>query len=178
MAKGSFNGLYTFQDVANIYNIDTSTIRKQVQNHKFLDSEIRKFGKTWIITEQAMVEHFGKELFIAYKNNLLEQKALEIKRIKEEAKRAKEAEKEAKLNALAEAMLKSILEYVKISAPEVADLLDSEAALDASEVRKTLDSVIPMVAAAARIAVAPTKKGDGADSADDAINAFLDAFIN
>ena len=103
MAKGSFNGLYTFQDVANIYNIDASTIRKQVQNHKFLDSEIRKFGKTWIITEQAMVEHFGKELFIAYKNNLLEQKALEIKRIKEEAKRAKEAEKEAKRKAKLEA---------------------------------------------------------------------------
>ena len=90
MAKGSFNGLYTFQDVANIYNIDASTIRKQVQNHKFLDSEIRKFGKTWIITEQAMVEHFGKELFIAYKN-------------KEEAKRAKEAEKEAKRKAKLEA---------------------------------------------------------------------------
>ena len=35
MARGSFNGLYTFQDVAKIYNIDSSTIRKQVQNNKF-----------------------------------------------------------------------------------------------------------------------------------------------
>ena len=86
MARGSFKGLYTFQDVAQIYNIDASTIRKQVQNQKFYENEIKKFGKTWIITEQAMVEHFGKELFIAYKNNLLEQKALEIKKIKEEAK--------------------------------------------------------------------------------------------
>ena len=37
MARGSFKGLYTFQDVAQIYNIDASTIRKQVQNHKFQD---------------------------------------------------------------------------------------------------------------------------------------------
>ena len=89
MARGSFKGLYTFQDVANIYNIDASTIRKQVQNCKFCDDEIRKFGKTWIITEQAMVSHFGNELFIAYKNHLQEQKVLEIKKLKEEAKRNK-----------------------------------------------------------------------------------------
>ena len=93
MARGSFKGLYTFQDVAQIYNIDASTIRKQVQNHKFYENEIKKFGKTWIITEQAMIEHFGKELFIAYKNNLLEQKALEIKKLKEEARKEKEAKK-------------------------------------------------------------------------------------
>lgn len=99
MAKGSFKGLYTFQDVAKIYNIDASTIRKQVQNHKFYDNEIKKFGKTWIITEQAMIQHFGKELFIAYKNDLLEQKALEIKKLKEEAKKEKEARKQAKLEA-------------------------------------------------------------------------------
>lgn len=99
MAKGSFKGLYTFQDVAKIYNIDASTIRKQVQNHKFYDNEIKKFGKTWIITEQAMIQHFGKELFIAYKNDLLEQKALEIKKLKEEAKKEKEARKQAKLES-------------------------------------------------------------------------------
>ena len=99
MARGSFKGLYTFQDVANIYNIDASTIRKQVQNCKFCDDEIRKFGKTWIITEQAMVSHFGNELFIAYKNHLQEQKVLEIKKLKEEAKKLKEAKKQAKLEA-------------------------------------------------------------------------------
>ena len=99
MARGSFNGLYTFQDVANIYNIDASTIRKQVQNCKFCDDEIRKFGKTWIITEQAMVSHFGNELFIAYKNHLQEQKVLEIKKLKEKARLEKEAKKQAKLEA-------------------------------------------------------------------------------
>ena len=96
MARGSFNGLYTFQDVAKIYNIDSSTIRKQVQNQKFYDNEIKKFGKTWIITEQAMINHFGKDLFIAYKNRLREQEVLEIKKLKEEARKLKEAKKEAK----------------------------------------------------------------------------------
>ena len=99
MARGSFNGLYTFQDVAKIYNIDSSTIRKQVQNQKFYDNEIKKFGKTWIITEQAMISHFGKDLFIAYKNHLLEQKALEIKKLKEKARLEREAKKQAKLEA-------------------------------------------------------------------------------
>ena len=46
-----------------------------------------------------MIEHFGKETFIAYKNNLLEEKALEIKRIKEEARKQKEAKKQAKLKS-------------------------------------------------------------------------------
>ena len=99
MARGSFNGLYTFQDVAKIYNIDSSTIRKQVQNQKFYDNEIKKFGKTWIITEQAMISHFGKDLFIAYKNHLQEQKVLELKKLKEKARLEKEAKKQAKLEA-------------------------------------------------------------------------------
>ena len=103
---------------------------------------------------------------------------LDKKNKEAELQKAKEAEKEAKLNALAEGMLESILEYVKISAPEVAELLDDEVELDAAEVRKTLDSVIPMVAAAAKLAAVPIKKRDGASSADDAISAFLDAFIN
>ena len=103
---------------------------------------------------------------------------LDKKNKEAELQKAKEAEKEAKLNALAESMLESILEYVKISAPEVAELLDDEVELDAAEVRKTLDSVIPMVAAAAKLAAVPIKKRDGASSADDAISAFLDAFIN
>lgn len=103
---------------------------------------------------------------------------LDKKNKEAELQKQKEAEKEAKLNALAETMLESILEYVKISAPEVADLLDDEVALDASEVRKTLDSIIPMVAAAANLAAVPLKKRDNTSSADDAIHAFLDAFIN
>ena len=104
--------------------------------------------------------------------------ALDKKNKEAELQKAKEAEKENKLNALAETMLESILEYVKVAEPEVAVMLGDEATLDVSDVRSTLDSVIPMVAAAAKFAAVPVKKVDKASSADDAINAFLDTFIN
>ena len=103
---------------------------------------------------------------------------LDKKNKEAELQKQKAAEKEAKLNALANTVAETILEYVRVSAPEVAKLLDEETALDASEVRKTLDSIIPMVAAAAQLAAMPVKKSDKASSADDAIAAFLDAFIN
>lgn len=107
--------------------------------------------------------------------------AIELDKKNKEAEVQKQkaaAEKEAKLNALADTVAETIIEYVRVSAPEVAKLLDEESALDASEVRKTLDSIIPMVAAAAQLAAVPVKKSDKASSADDAIAAFLDAFIN
>lgn len=70
MANGSFNGLYTFEEIAYIYNIDASTIRKQVQQNKFIeDKEIKKFGKTWIITEKAVKEHYGTTLLNLYKQD-------------------------------------------------------------------------------------------------------------
>lgn len=71
MANGSFSGLYTFEQVASIYNLDPSTIRKQVQFGKFTDKEIKKFGKTWIMTEKAMIEHYGAQLFNLYKQSLI-----------------------------------------------------------------------------------------------------------
>lgn len=84
MANGSFNGLYTFEEVANIYNIDASTIRKQVQQNKFLENkEIKKFGKTWLITERAVKEHFGEQLFNAY------QREEQLQAIKKVAKNKK-----------------------------------------------------------------------------------------
>lgn len=71
MAKGSFKGLYTFQEVAKIYGIDNSTLRKRIANNKLIDGvEVKKFGKTWLITEQAMIKHFGKEKFEMEKENL------------------------------------------------------------------------------------------------------------
>ncbi len=56
MAKDSFEGLYTFKEVAKIYGIDDSCLRKQVARDKFVICEdVKKMGKTWIITEQAMI---------------------------------------------------------------------------------------------------------------------------
>lgn len=68
MAIGSFEGLYTFLEVAEIYGIDSSCLRKQVARDKFVIGEdIKKIGTTWIITEQAMVKNFGTLKFEEYK---------------------------------------------------------------------------------------------------------------
>ncbi|MGL5714355.1 MAG: hypothetical protein ACRCX2_15145 [Paraclostridium sp.] len=63
MAKGSFNGLYTFEEIAKIYQMHHSNLRKMVQYDKFIiGKEIKKFGKTWLITEEAVRNHFGNNL--------------------------------------------------------------------------------------------------------------------
>lgn len=71
MSNGSFKGLYTFQEVSAIYGIDNSTLRKQVSNNKLIENiEVKKFGKTWLITEQAMIKHFGSAKFELYKGQI------------------------------------------------------------------------------------------------------------
>lgn len=66
--KGSFGGLYTFLEVAEIYGIDDSCLRKQVARDKFvIGEEVKKMGRTWIITEQAMIKSFGALKFEEYK---------------------------------------------------------------------------------------------------------------
>ena len=83
MAKGSFEGLYTFLEVAKIYGIDDSCLRKQVARDKFVIGEdVKKMGRTWIITEQAMVRSFGNLKFEEYKSRVahtVAQKKLEKK---------------------------------------------------------------------------------------------------
>lgn len=55
----SFEGLFTFSDVARMYNIDQSTLRKNV-GIKFIDGEdVKKLGKTWIIRQEALIREFG-----------------------------------------------------------------------------------------------------------------------
>ena len=76
--KGSFEGLYTFLEVAKIYGIDDSCLRKQVARDKFvIGEEVKKMGRTWIITEQAMVKSFGTLKFEEYKKK--QQKREQIK---------------------------------------------------------------------------------------------------
>ena len=77
MAKGSFEGLYTFKDVANIYGIDDSCLRKQVARDKFIiGKDVKKMGRTWIITEQAIIKNFGNLKFEEYKRNQKKKKIL------------------------------------------------------------------------------------------------------
>ena len=79
--KGSFEGLYTFLEVAEIYGIDDSCLRKQVARGKFVIGEdVKKMGRTWIITEQAMIKSFGALKFEEYKKK--QQKKEQVKEIK------------------------------------------------------------------------------------------------
>ncbi|MGL5715528.1 MAG: helix-turn-helix domain-containing protein [Paraclostridium sp.] len=76
MTKGSFQGLYTFSEVGEIYGIDSSSLRKQVACEKLVEGkDIKKFGKTWVITEQSMVEKFGTMKFDDYINKKSKEEA-------------------------------------------------------------------------------------------------------
>lgn len=108
MAKGSFKGLYTFEEVAKIYKMDSSNLRKMVQHNKFKENEIKKFGKTWIITEQAIENHFG---LMALNNYNMEMKLKEIREIKEakaQAKLNKQKERQAKVKKAYKNIINSI----------------------------------------------------------------------
>lgn len=64
---GSLKYLHTFTEVSYIYKIDTSTLRKKVARGELRKGEeVEKFGGTWIITEKAMLEHFGMKQFAEY----------------------------------------------------------------------------------------------------------------
>lgn len=88
MAKGSFEGLYTFMEVAKIYGMDDSSLRKQVARDKFvIDEDIKKMGRTWIITEQAMVKNFGTLKFEEYKKKEAKKKNVNAQNIKQKTTR-------------------------------------------------------------------------------------------
>ena len=71
MGKGNLNYLHTFDEISKIYNIDSSTIRKQVAQGKYIiGKDVKKFGKTWIMTEECMVRTFGEHMYIMYLQEL------------------------------------------------------------------------------------------------------------
>src|SRR5699024_1240117 len=85
--KGSFGGLYTFLEVAKIYGIDDSCLRKQVARDKFvIGEEVKKMGRTWIITEQAMVKSFGTLKFEEYKKKQQKREQIKEKKLNESCK--------------------------------------------------------------------------------------------
>lgn len=89
MAKGSFEGLYTFMEVAKIYGMDDSSLRKQVARDKFvIDEDIKKMGRTWIITEQAMIKNFGTLKFEEYKKKESKKKKVNAQNIKQKTTRS------------------------------------------------------------------------------------------
>lgn len=90
MAKGSFEGLYTFLEVAEIYGIDDSCLRKQVARGKFVIGEdVKKMGRTWIITEQAMVRSFGNLKFEEYKKKVEKKEKIQARKLNSKSVKSK-----------------------------------------------------------------------------------------
>lgn len=77
MGKGNLNYLHTFDEISKIYRIDSSTLRKQVAQGKYeIGKDVKKFGKTWIMTEECMTRTFGTGMYNLYLKNLETNKKL------------------------------------------------------------------------------------------------------
>lgn len=108
MAKGSFEGLYTFLEVAEIYNIDDSCLRKQVTRDKFVIGEdVKKMGRTWIITEQVMIRSFGTLKFEEYKKKLDNKEKAQAKKLKAQMVKSKGTRSSNKVHSMNEKEEKS-----------------------------------------------------------------------
>lgn len=58
----AFDGLMSFSEAAQRWNIDDSTLRKAVANGRFIENiDIKKFGKQWVIREKSMSNVFGSK---------------------------------------------------------------------------------------------------------------------
>ncbi|MGL5715949.1 MAG: helix-turn-helix domain-containing protein, partial [Paraclostridium sp.] len=103
MVNGSFKGLYTFLDVAEIYGIDDSSLRKQVARGKFiLNEDVKKMGHTWIITEQAMVKSFGTLKFEDYKKKLEKKEKSQAKKLNAKKAKSKSTRSNNKVHSMNE----------------------------------------------------------------------------
>lgn len=59
-STGSFEGLLSLGEAAEIMNVDQSTLRYAILHGKLIEGKhVRKFGKQWVITRLALVEVFG-----------------------------------------------------------------------------------------------------------------------
>ncbi|CEN21456.1 helix-turn-helix domain-containing protein [Paraclostridium sordellii] len=103
MAKGSFEGLYTFIEVAEIYGIDDSCLRKQVSRGKFVIGEdVKKMGRAWIITEQAMLRSFGNLKFEEYKKKLAKKEKSQSKKLPNKMIKSKSSRSNSKVHNINE----------------------------------------------------------------------------
>lgn len=105
-----------------------------------------------------------------------EQKAKEAALQKEKEEKAAQ---EAKMDDCVRRIVETMVEYIGIKDPDLADLLKSEEVFDAADIRKTLDLAINTAKMALAFADAipdtPSKTVAPA-SADDAISQFLKNF--
>lgn len=56
-----FDDLIAFKDATDLWHLHESTLRKAVSYGKLLEGiDVRKFGKQWIVTRDAMVREYGQ----------------------------------------------------------------------------------------------------------------------
>ena len=55
-----FDGLMSFADATELWNLSESTLRKAVSYGKLIDGvDVCKFGKQWVVTVEAMQREYG-----------------------------------------------------------------------------------------------------------------------
>ena len=55
-----FDGLMAFSDATELWGLNESTLRKAVAYGKLIDGvDVRKFGKQWIVSVDAMIREYG-----------------------------------------------------------------------------------------------------------------------
>lgn len=51
--------VYTFQEAAELWGLGESTLRSRAYRGEFLPGEVKKSGKTWLVTDDAMRRIYG-----------------------------------------------------------------------------------------------------------------------
>lgn len=55
-----FEDLYSLKEAADIWHLEESTIRKAIASNRFVeDKDVKKFGKQWVVTKNAMEREYG-----------------------------------------------------------------------------------------------------------------------
>lgn len=61
MGTSPFDGLISFQEAADLYGKNDSTLRRAVMDGRLVEGvDCKKFGKQWIVTLEAMRRLYGE----------------------------------------------------------------------------------------------------------------------
>jgi len=61
LVETPFDGLMAFSDATELWGLNESTLRKAVAYGKLIDGvDVRKFGKQWIVSVDAMKREYGE----------------------------------------------------------------------------------------------------------------------
>lgn len=59
--ENRFDGLLSFKEATDTWGLNESTLRKAVSYGKLQEGvDVKKFGKQWIVTIEAMEREYGK----------------------------------------------------------------------------------------------------------------------